>query len=442
MDQLTRFLVTMHRYGAVAVFSTLFPRPIFFTEKQWFKVKSGKVTDRQTISELKKRRVLVKPGDDEKLLEKVRAEALASEGVSILYLMLTSACNLCCRYCFQKERHGTVPIGPSMTRDIARMGLDLFVKNLRPGGYAVQIQLYGGEPLLNWETFVSSVSYIKQLIEEQRLPKLTKIIMLTNGTLLTEGKAAFIKAHNIEVGLSVDGPAGLTNENRVFASGEGTYKNIMGALALLKKYKIPTMLSITATPDNVTKLSEIVSWAKRSGVKFIGFNPIGGESYSHVAGKMGKQEYDRLLAENLVKAFKKTAKCGMYEARIGRKVIEFVRRGFIFSECGAINSQLIIQPDGKVGHCHASRRYDVGSVFDPDFSVYDKGETKIWRQALPVNKEGCLRCPAISLCGYGCFHNVWEDTGGVSARDKQSCSYTRRLIEMLVWELYKTKNLK
>jgi radical SAM protein with 4Fe4S-binding SPASM domain len=173
------------------------------------------------------------------------------------------------------------------------------------------------------------------------------------------------------------------------------------------------------------------------GVKFIGFNPMGGESYSYVSEKMDKSDYDRLLAVNLIKAFQRAAKNGIYEARIGRKAIEFVRNGFIFTDCGAVNSQLIIQPDGKIGYCHASRKYDVGSVFNQEFSVYDKGEIKAWREALPINRKGCLTCPAISICGYGCFHHVLEDRGDVSFRDTQTCSYTKKLMQLLIWELYK-----
>jgi uncharacterized protein len=293
---------------------------------------------------------------------------------------------------------------------------------------------------MNWDVFVFSVNYIRKLITEQKLPKQTKIIMLTNGSLLDEEKAAFIKSSKIEVGLSVDGPEKISDINRRFVSGKPTYKAILKALYLLKKHKIPTMLSITITPDNVTKLPQIVTWAHKNGVKFIGFNPISGGSYSYVSDKMKKEDYDRLLTSNLIKSFKKTSDLGIYEARIGRKVIEFVRKGFIFTECGAINSQLIIHPDGKIGNCHASRKYDVGTVFDPEFSIYNKGEIDAWREALPINKLGCLNCPAISLCGYGCFHNVLEDRGNVLLKDRQGCSYTRELMNLLVWRLYKTSS--
>ncbi len=437
MDTFSTFLAERNQNNVVAVFNTLFPRPIFFAEDYWLRIKSRKVKDQRVLNELRKRKVLVRDGDDEKILSDTRKDAVASEGVSILYLVLTNACNFSCKYCFEEERHGR-PATPPMTEEIAQKGLDLFVKNLRHNGYAVQVQLYGGEPLMNWDVFVFSVHYIHRLIAMRKLPKLTKIIMLTNGSLLDEEKAAFIKANHVEMGLSVDGPERFTNSNRRFASGKNPYKSILRAYALLQKHNIPTMLSITVTPENITELPEIVSWAHKIGVNFIGFNPIGGQSYNYVSEKMKKGTYDRLLTKNLLESFRRTSKYGMYEARIGRKVIEFVRRSFIFTDCGAINSQLIIHPDGQIGYCHASRKYDVGSVSDPKFSIYDKGQITTWRNSLPIFRTGCLRCPAISLCGYGCFHHVIEDKGDVAFRDTQCCSYTKNLMDLLIWQLYET----
>lgn len=435
MNTLSAFLVELYADDIVAVYNTLVPRPIYFAKDYWLAIKSGEAADEPIIRELRRRKVFVLPAEDDRLLAKAREDALSSEGVSILYLILTDACNFRCAYCFQEERHGKSS-GPLMTREVARQGLDLFIKNLRPEDYAVQIQLYGGEPLLNWDVFVFSVDYIHAMIERGSLPRSTKIIMLTNGSLLDETKAAFIKAANIELGLSIDGPAEYTNLHRKYTSGKPAYDTVIDALALIKRHKIPTMLSITVSPDNVAKLPDLVSWAQNTGVESIGFNPIGGKSYGYVSRNMVKVDYDRLLTSSLIKAFRKTSQYGMYEDRIGRKVAVFVKKGFIFSDCGAINSQLVVHPDGKIGYCHASRQYDVGDVSDAAFTIYNKGTIPAWREALPINRDGCMTCPAISLCGYGCFHNVIEEKGDVSFMDRQFCSYTRELMTFLVWELY------
>lgn len=427
----------MFQGNQVAVFNSLFARPVFFSRTYWNKLKSGKTLSKDIERALRKTKIISSEKEDSDFLSHCWEIATQNEGVSILYLILTSFCNFRCRYCFQGERHGQVNTLKHMTKEIAKKGIDAFVRHLKPDeNYDVQIQLYGGEPLLNWEVFVFSVEYIESLVFDGHLPKTTRIIVVTNGSLLDEEKARFIKSHKISVGLSLDGPKKLNDSNRRTLSGRSAYNQASEALSVLKKFKIPTTFSITVSPDNVGSLRDLVLWAKGIGIKSIGFNPMGGLSYGYVGSKMKKECYDELLVNGIVTSFKKARDLGIYEDRLGRKVTAFVNHDFVFSDCGAINSQLVIQPDGMIGFCHASRAYNVGSVFDEGFLIFDKGQIGKWRSSLPIYNQDCQRCAAVSICGYGCFHNVVEETGSTEKGDKQFCAYTKHFMDFLIWDLY------
>lgn len=109
----------------------------------------------------------------------------------ILYIVLGQLCNFKCRYCIQRDI-----VTPAVPHQLAA-SIKEFITSVKPK----KIMLWGGEPLLYWKQITELVPYIAA-----SLPN-CKINMITNGSLLTEDKVAFINSYNIGVGLSHDGDA-------------------------------------------------------------------------------------------------------------------------------------------------------------------------------------------------------------------------------------------
>ena len=61
----------------------------------------------------------------------------------------------------------------------------------------------------------------------------------TNGVLLDENWAAFLKEHRFLVGLSIDGPRELHDKFRVNKGGAPTFDKVMAAANLLRKFGVP-----------------------------------------------------------------------------------------------------------------------------------------------------------------------------------------------------------
>lgn len=442
---LSRFLRTLERNGIVAVFHGLVPAPIFLTKEDWESYQMNPEASTEITSALGEAGLIISsPSDDDELLENIRQSTVGMKLMSILYLILTKQCNFRCRQCFQEERHPDLypELAPTsqMTEEVAKRAIDAFVRHLAESeaeALEPQIQFYGGEPLLNLKTLRAAVRYIEELRAVGSLPADIRLVIVTNGSRINDELARYFADHQIGIGLSVDGPASANDEYRRTANGRGTFASIERALRTLQRHGVTVTLSVTVNPNIVAKLPEIMRWAKEEmGVESIAFNAIGGKSFAYTRAPMTVARYNQLLATGMVDAFETARTIGLYEDRVGRKINDFINEDFRAVDCGAVGNQLVAFPDGGLGFCHASENYQVGTVFDTDFRIFNHPEVEQWRAALPLNQSHCLACPAISVCGYGCFHNVLENGQPLESRDIQFCLHSRTVMEFLVWDLY------
>ncbi len=450
MLKLSRYLKVLQKNGVVAVFHSLMPSPIFLPFIRWNRYLQEK-KELEIEKYLIRKKLLIPPGEDKEVLEEVKRNYLSSDDVSILYLILTKACNFTCRYCFQPERHPELfPCSCKkktegrlfMSREIAKRGIDLFARYVQKGrkNKEVQIQFYGGEPFLNIKTLKFAVEYIGQLQRSGLLPKETKKIIVTNGSLITDNLGKYLKKHEVSIGLSLDGRKAENDVFRKPKDGGSAYNYAIGALKKLQQYSVPATLSITITPLTAEKLTEIARWAKEElGVRAIGFNIAGGKTYGYFGSSLPKEKYDDLITKGLIEVFKYGRRVGLYEDRMMRKVEAFVKGYFYASDCGAIKEQLVIQPDGNVAFCHASEEYNMGNVFSKKPVDFNHPILKRWEKRVPLNNPLCQDCFAISICGGGCHHNVRElvrPADESKVLDEGFCKHTKETMEFLVWDLY------
>ncbi|KKQ55793.1 MAG: Radical SAM domain protein [Parcubacteria group bacterium GW2011_GWA2_38_13] len=438
----SRFLRTLEKDGIVAVFHALKPDPVFMKISDWHQIKAG--FDQPDIIRNLFEKNLIIPNMlvDDEILEEIRLAMVNDKMMSILYLVLTKNCNFLCRQCFQPERHkvrGEPRDSLLMSNETAGAGIDLFVRHVQQSVSTLetQVQFYGGEPLLNWPTLIFGADKLNRLIRSGELPSDTKLVVITNGSLIDNARAAYFAENEISVGLSIDGRKEENDLYRKTLDGKNTFDGIMRALSLLQKHGVYTSLSITVTPAIASKLPEIVRWTHALGVNSICFNPIGGKSYTYVEESLPRREYEKIVVEGLIEAFKTARGLGIFEDRVGRKVADFIDGVFTTCDCGAISNQLVIQPNGEIGFCHASNKYNIGSVADKNFMIFDHPRVELWKKALPIYNPLCKDCPAIAMCGYGCFHNVEEQNEDVNNLDLSFCLYSRAVLDFLIWDLYK-----
>ena len=157
--------------------------------------------------------------------------SLILQNIQQVIFETTEACNLRCKYCiFHEENDKFRKFGTkSMDMEMARKVLDYaFENSYMPEMY---IGFYGGEPLLNFKFIKDCVNYA---IKNNRSKDIT-FSMTTNATLITKEIAEYLSGiPNFNVTVSFDGDESIHNENRVFNSGEGSFKAAFEGMKYLK----------------------------------------------------------------------------------------------------------------------------------------------------------------------------------------------------------------
>ena len=143
--------------------------------------------------------------------------------VKALCLHIAHDCNLACRYCFAEEGeyHGRRAL---MDTDTGKAALDFLVKN-SGSRVNLEVDFFGGEPLLNWQVVKELVAYGRSL--EKPYHKKFRFTLTTNGVLLDEEVQDFVNREMANVVLSIDGRKEVHDRMRPFRGGQGSYDRIV-----------------------------------------------------------------------------------------------------------------------------------------------------------------------------------------------------------------------
>lgn len=240
----------------------------------------GQVEEKEAaLNQLLDARILVPVIDDESEHPLILAHTMEQNPyIGVLYLMLFDGCNFSCRYCFE-DVHKPLNFHPQkMSIDVAKAGLEMFARLSRnyppPLGHEPKIQLYGGEPTLNWDVFAFTVDYFNQLKTSERIDHRIGLATVTNGTNITRKHADFIASKDVSIGVSIDGPRRLNNSYRKTKSGEDAFEIAITAIRTLREAGAKMGVSVTLTPDVVENFSEVMTFFKTEvGVdRGLGFN--------------------------------------------------------------------------------------------------------------------------------------------------------------------------
>ncbi len=396
----------------------------------------------QLIEALKRQHLLV-PADTPATDElKIAQEHLTHSPIGILYLLLTDACNIRCRYCYFE---GAIPMPHkflNMSEEIAKRGINLFARiiprSLEYGLEEAQIILYGGEPFINWKVMQSALDYIHYLREQGKLPLSTSVTINTNGMLITEAIVERLRQFPfITLAVSVDGPKDIHDLQRVDYGGHGTFDRVQRGIRLLRDAGLNVGLCCTLSSHNLDHAEEILVWLQDTyGISSLGFNILIETPLLNIKGN--RSAYAEKVADKLISCFLIARERGIYEDRIMRKVKSFVSGKIYFYDCGGCGQQIVVSPDGQVGTCQAycgTKKYftPLTDVFEPESHPF----WSEWRMRAPINMPQCIDCIALGNCGGGCPFSADMQAGSIWALDETFCVFSKKIITFLVKDLIK-----
>lgn len=394
-------------------------------------------TGRELLSCLQQQKVLLPIQQQTDTEDYVTINRALSEPVfGLIYLILSEACNLRCKYCFVEDALTVKRPQRLMTPELAQQALDLFASTLQRAHPAdePQVILYGGESFLNQPALRAALAHVTRLRNENQLPKRTSVTINTNGTLITDDVIPVLtEQEHLTVAISIDGPKKFHDAARPYHSGSGSFDDVYAGYRRLKDAGIAVGICCTVSRYNVDHLPEISEWLiSELGVKSLGFNMM----IEHPSPKNptdGYQLHAEKTAEMLIRCFEIFREHGVYEDRFMRKVTSFAEGSVYFYDCGGCGQQMVVSPQGQVGTCQGN----LGSGYHfipmtPDLDILNHPYWLEWRHRSPLNMAQCRDCIALSLCGGGCPHNARIRHESIWAVDDSFCIHAKGAINYLI----------
>ena len=183
-----------------------------------------------------------------------------------------AACNLDCAYCFFLDKELLYPGSKFRMTDAL---LEQYIRQLIESHQLneVNIAWQGGEPTLMGLEFYRRAM---ELVEKYRRPGMQILnTMQTNGTLLDDEWAAFLKEHNFLMGISMDGPPQLHDVYRVDKGGKPTFDKVMRGLRLLQKHGVDFNILTTVNRINADYPLEVYRFLRdEAGTTWMQFIPV------------------------------------------------------------------------------------------------------------------------------------------------------------------------
>jgi uncharacterized protein len=183
------------------------------------------------------------------------------------------ACNLDCTYCFYLSKQA-LPGGPGgghMDDEV----LERFVRDYIASVTADEVVFswQGGEPTLMGLEFFRKVVAVQKRYRKpgQRIEN----DLQTNGTLLDEDWALFLKEHRFLVGLSIDGPKDVHDAMRPTKRGLPSFDDVVRGAQLLKRHGVPFNTLTCVHRYNASRPLDVYRFLRRElGSSYLQFIPI------------------------------------------------------------------------------------------------------------------------------------------------------------------------
>ncbi|HEK86674.1 MAG TPA: radical SAM protein [Candidatus Aminicenantes bacterium] len=360
---------------------------------------------------------------------------------------IAESCNLACRYCrCDHEANDRELMSVETVKKIIRRVLEEIPRE------KVIIGFHGGEPLTNIDCLVAGAKYARELASA--LKKKLTLSLQTNGVLLTR-YSELLKELKIEVGLSLDGPEAIHNRQRVFASGRGSFGEVIEGLRRARKLGLnPGLLAVISDPQNYVEVAKF--FIENLDSRSFRLNFL---CYEGRAKKGFNFEVDR--AELFVEHWLKLVDLAIdYHRETGYWLSVDDLNLFIAhladksrpqmcyrAPCGAGNSILGFGYDGQIYPCEelvGKDEFCLGTIDDPkplpQLLVESEINQQIQQQRKVENIKKCRTCPWRRFHGSGCLNKSFEFFGDIFHEDPM-CHFYRRVFEELMWKTAENPDL-
>ncbi|MCR4605509.1 MAG: thioether cross-link-forming SCIFF peptide maturase [Eubacterium sp.] len=351
--------------------------------------------------------------------------------VKALCLHIAHACNLRCTYCFagEGEYHGDRSL---MSYEVGAKALDFLVAN-SGSRRNLEVDFFGGEPLLNFDVVKRLVAYGREL--EKKHDKHFRFTLTTNGVLIDDDVIEFVNKEMDNVVLSVDGRKEIHDRMRPYHDGRGSYDDIIEKFKKVAESRNQERYYVrgTFTHYNTDFVKYVLSLADQ-GFEQISVEPV-------VAGP----EEPYAITEDDIPVI-----CEGYD-ELAKEMLKREKegRGFTFfhymldltggpcvykrlAGCGSGTEYLSVTPWGDLYPCHqfvGEEKFCIGNV---DEGIKNTELVDEFKLCNVYAKPECRDCFAKFFCSGGCAANAYHAHGSILKPYETGCELQRKRVECAI----------
>ncbi|MGV1099286.1 peptide-modifying radical SAM enzyme CbpB [Thiovibrio sp. JS02] len=338
--------------------------------------------------------------------------------LSAVYLNPTERCNLNCSYCYLPDEMRKNGIDMGEERLFAALAtLKAHFNKILPAGVKPQLIFHGSEPMVAREAMFAGIA---AFADDFRFG------IQTNGTLLDDSAIAFLRQHQVGIGLSLDAPtAEVANATRKNWQGAGYFDRVVGVIRKLVDYPALNVIT-TVTTANVHTLREMVEFYHGLGVRVVMLNPVRCTRKGGLALKPDNAQ----LADAFFRALDRSLE--LY-GQTGRKVVianfANVLAGVVgptgrrlmcdISPCGGGRCFFAVAADGSVVPCSefiGMREFAGGNIFSDGPETILASKPFLAVTGRKVEKiVPCAGCAIRHFCGAPCPAEIYKLAGDINA---------------------------
>lgn len=352
--------------------------------------------------------------------------------VKALCLHIAHACNLSCKYCFAEEGlyHGKK--AELMPYEVGKQALDFLVAN-SGNRRNLEVDFFGGEPLLNFDVVKQLVAYGREL--EKTHDKHFRFTLTTNGVLLNDEIMEFANREMDNVVLSIDGRKEIHDMMRPFQRGDGSYDIILPRFKKFADSRGQQKYYARGTfTHNNLDFSEDVLHLADLGFKQISVEPVVAQStddYALQEEDLPKlfEEYDKLAAE-MVKRHGTDKDFTFFHFMIDLEGGPCVYKRL--SGCGSGTEYMAVTPSGELYPCHqfvGTEGFKMGDVWT---GITNTEMQTQFKGCNVYSRPACKDCFAKFYCSGGCAANAYNFTGDIRGNYALGCELQKKRIECAI----------
>ena len=351
--------------------------------------------------------------------------------IKALCLHIAHTCNLNCSYCFasQGKYHGERGV---MSFEVGKRALDFLVEN-SGSRRNLEVDFFGGEPLLNFEVVKQLVAYAREI--EKKHNKNFRFTLTTNGLLIDEDVIDFCNKECHNVVLSLDGRREIHDRFRVDYAGNGSFDRIVPKFQRLvesrggKGYYMRGTFT-HANPDFLEDIKVMLD---------LGFNELSMEPVVCAPGdpaeltdediEIVKRQYED-LATLMLERHKAGKPFTFYHYMIDLTGGPCIYKRI--SGCGSGTEYMAVTPWGDLYPCHqfvGDDKYLLGNIYDGVTNTCAQCE---FAECNVYARKECRDCWARLYCSGGCAANAYHATGSIKGVYEKGCELFKKRMECAI----------